>query len=54
MFANIVFAGNGALLKEETEEDTRLNGFCCVGNGEEATLRQAGKEKEELAKKKKE
>ena len=22
MFANIVFAGNGAVLKEETEEDT--------------------------------
>ena len=59
MFGNIVFAGNGALLKKETEEDTASTAFCCVGNGcvgngEEATLRQAGKEKEELAKKKKE
>ena len=54
MFGNIVFAGNGVLLKKETKEDTASMAFCCVGNGEEATLRKAGKEKEELAKKKKE
>ena len=41
------------LLEEEIEEDAASTAFCCVGNGEEATLRQAGKEKEELAKKKK-
>ena len=54
MFAGIIFAGNVMLLKEEIEKDATTTAFCCVGNGEEVTLCQAGEEKEELAKKKKE
>ena len=54
MFTGIIIAGNGALLEEEIEEDAASTAFYCVGNGKEVTLRQAGEEKEELAKKKKE
>ena len=48
------FAGNGTLLQEKIEDDAASTAFCCIGNGDKATQRQAGEDKEELAKNKKE
>ena len=41
-------AGNGVLLEEEIEDDAASTAFCCVGNGEETPLHQAGEEIVEL------